>query len=163
MIYRVPKLLGNLQSFISHYLALRKHAEFSIATGRGEREDTLGSSDGLVMCIHAAEMDRQKAGDSRQALRVVESRREGLSLTQVCQGTLPVVRGLERRARRKPQVDGLLTRGTRLRQVPEGTECLLEVSHRLAVGRVGQRMLEGIGALGTELRLIEELRRLEVH
>src|SRR5262245_19688530 len=103
-------------------------------TGRGERQGALAGGDSLVMRAHDIEIVAQKERDPSEATRVIEGRREGLSIAQQCQDTPHVARWTERIAQGKPKIDGLLTRVTRLWQMREGTERLLEVSHGLAVG-----------------------------
>ena len=113
---------------------------------------------------------------------ISEGHREGLGLTQICQDTPPVAGQKECRAQGEPEVDGLLTDVARLRQMPEGTQGLFEVPDGLAVGRarqgflprlaavtqgfvpdlMRQGVLEGVGLVGEEARLVEKLGRLEV-
>jgi hypothetical protein len=64
---------------------------------------------------------------------VVEGRSEGLSLAQIYQDTPKIAEQAERRAQGEPEVDGLRKCVTRLWQMREGTERLLEIPHRLAV------------------------------
>src|SRR5215510_14954869 len=72
---------------------------------------------------------------------IVERRSQGLGLPQRRQNTLRGARRQERRAQGEPEVDGLLARGTLLRQTREGTECLLEVPHGLVVGQSTQGLV----------------------
>ena len=60
-------------------------------------------------------------------------------------------RRTERRAQGKPEVDGLLARVARLRQMRENTERLLEIPHGLAVGRPRHGLLPGLPAVGQGL------------
>src|SRR5688572_21732140 len=78
---------------------------------------------------------------------VVEGRRKGLSLVQVCQDTLQVVSRLERRAQGEPEIDGLLARGALLWQMREGTEGLFEVPYSLTVRRARQGLLPRLPAI----------------
>src|SRR5882762_9342213 len=75
---------------------------------------------------------------------VVEGRGEGLSLAQICQDTPKIAEQEERRAQGEPEIDGLLACVALLWQGREGVECLLEVSHRFAVGRPGHGLLPGL-------------------
>ena len=67
-------------------------------------------------------------------MRIVECLSEDLSLVQTPQDAPKVTRRLERMAQSEPKIDGLLAHVTRLRQMRERTERLLEIPHRLAVG-----------------------------
>src|SRR5262249_18967727 len=67
-----------------------------------------------------------------QPTRVVEGRRESLSLAQNYQGPPQVTRRLERPAQGEPEIDGLRVRVARLRQMRESAERLLEGPHGLA-------------------------------
>src|SRR5215831_2576268 len=86
-------------------------------------------------------MDCQKDRDLAQPTRIGEGRGEGFSLAQTRQDTLIMVKWLKRRAQGKPKVDGLLTRVTRLRQMREGAERLLEIPHSLAMSRLRHGLL----------------------
>ena len=68
-----------------------------------------------------------------QPTRIVEGDSKGLGLMQIGQDTLKVARRREGRAQSEPEIDGLLARVVRLRQMREGTERLLEISPSLAV------------------------------
>jgi hypothetical protein len=105
-----------------------------IPARRGEREGTLATGDGLVVCALGIEMEGQKERDLAQPPWVIEGRREGLGLTQIHQNTPKIAERIERRAQRKPEVDGLYAGVVLLRQRGEGTECLREVSSGLAEG-----------------------------
>ena len=85
--------------------------------------------------------------DVSQTTRVVERRREGLGLVQVGQDTLIVARGRQRGAHGESEIDGLLARVTRLRQMREGTERLLEVRDGLAVSRPCHALLPRLPAV----------------
>ena len=80
-------------------------------------------------------------------MRVVEGFRESLGLTQRRQDTPRVARREERQAQGEPEIDGLLARGTRLRQMQKGAERLLEEPHGLAVGRPRQSLLPRLPAV----------------
>ena len=58
-----------------------------------------------------------------------------------------IARWTERQAQGEPEIDGLLARVARLRQMREGTERLLEVPHGLAVGRPRQGLLPRLPAV----------------
>jgi hypothetical protein len=92
-------------------------------------------------------MDR----DPAQPPWVVEGLGEDLGLAQTRQNTPPVARRQERRAQSKPKVDGLLTCVACLRQMRQGIERLLEVSHSLAVGRPRHGLLPCLLAVGKGL------------
>src|SRR5207245_8519361 len=79
--------------------------------------------------------------DLSQPTRVVEGRYERLGLAQICHAAPKVPRRVERRAQRKPEIDGLLARAARLRQLRERPKRLFEVPHRLTVGRPRQGLL----------------------
>src|SRR5262245_40061036 len=87
------------------------------------------------MRAHEEAMKGQSIRDPGQPPRVVEGGREGLGLLQVIEETLPVTRQLERRTQGQPEVDGLLACVTRLWQMWEGTERLLEAPHSLTMRR----------------------------
>ena len=70
----------------------------------------------------------RRRGSSRDSARASASRRCHL-------GTPQVARRPERRAQGEAEIDGLLARVALLRQMREGAERLLEIPHRLAVGR----------------------------
>jgi hypothetical protein len=53
-----------------------------LSTGRGEREGTLSSGNGLVMGATAGEMVGQKERNLCQSTRIVEGRREAFGLAQ---------------------------------------------------------------------------------
>lgn len=76
---------------------MRQRVQGTLPMGGGERADTLGGGDGLVMRAHAVEMDREKIGDLSQPLRVVEGRCEGLGFVQIGQDTPKIPRRQERR------------------------------------------------------------------
>ena len=63
----------------------------------------------------------RKTSDLPQPTRVVEGRREGLGLAQIRQDTPRVARWEERRAQGEPEIDGLLARVARLRQMWKGS------------------------------------------
>jgi hypothetical protein len=113
---------------------VRQRLEDNLPTGDGERQGALAGGDGLVMRAHDIEVVCQKERDLSEPTRVIEGRREGFGLAQQCQDTAKVARWHERIAQGEPQIDGLLARVTRLWQMREGTERLLEVSYGLAVG-----------------------------
>src|ERR1043166_7509682 len=118
--------------------AVRQRLQDDFPAGRGEHEGALGGSDGLVIRPPEKKIVGQKERDLSQPTRVIEGLREGLRFTQVRQDTLQVACRQERRAQGESEIDGLLARAARLRQTLEGTERLLEVAHRLTVGRPGQ-------------------------
>ena len=76
----------------------------------------------------------RKTEDLAQPTRIIEGCREGFGFAQLRQDASAIARGIERRAQRQPEIDGLLTRVARLRQMREGTERLLKVPHGLTVG-----------------------------
>ena len=82
----------------SAQVEVRQRVQDDLPAGRGEREGTLGSGDGLVMRAPGVEMDCQKERDLSQPTRVVEGRRKGLGLAQSRQDTPRVTRRKERRA-----------------------------------------------------------------
>jgi hypothetical protein len=106
-----------------------------IPPGRGEVEGALGERDGLVVPAPAVEMLRQKDRGLSQPTRVVEDRREILGLTQSREDTPRVAGRKERRPQGEPEIDGLLAGVTRLWQMRQGIERLLEIPHGLTVRR----------------------------
>src|SRR2546422_11102166 len=78
---------------------------------------------------------------------IVERRRQGLGLLETRQNTLRGARRQERRAQGEPEVDGLLARGTLLRQPREGTEGLLEVPRGLVVSQPTQGLVPCLSAV----------------
>ena len=74
---------------------------------------------------------------------IVESRREGLGLMQSRQGTPIAARWHDRRTQGEAEVDGLLTCLTRLRQMLESAERLLEAPHGLTMRRALKGALPG--------------------
>jgi len=72
-------------------------------------------------------VERNSGGDLSQSPPVVEGDSQGLSLANTCVGSLELATRVECRPQRKPQIDGLLTRGIGLRQMSESKKCLLEV------------------------------------
>lgn len=72
---------------------------------------------------------------------IVKSHRQGLGFAQVRQDAPIVARGLVRRAQGQAEIDALRVSVGLLRQMREGTECLLEGPHSLAVGRPGHGFL----------------------
>jgi hypothetical protein len=66
---------------------------------------------------------------------IIEGLSEGLGLAQICQDTPKIAERAERYAHGEPEVDGLLAGIACLRQMWEDAERLLEVPHRLTVGR----------------------------
>jgi hypothetical protein len=110
-------------------------------------ERALGGGDGLVIRAHLVAMVGQKEQDPSQPARVVERLGEGLGLAQSRQDTPHIARRRERRARVEPQIDGLLARGTRLWQMRQGAERLLEIRYGLAVCRPRQGLLPGLPAV----------------
>src|SRR5215475_11682641 len=78
---------------------------------------------------------------------VVEGYREGLGLAYQRQHTPEVARRKERLVQGESEVDPLLARGARLRQMWEGAERLLEVFRRLAVGRPRHGLLPRLPAV----------------
>ena len=126
---------------------VRQRVQDDIPAGRGERKGALGGGDGLVICPHEAEIDRQRDRDLSQPTRVVEGHCEGFGLAQNRQETPQVAGQLERRAQGEPEIDGLLARVACLRQMREGAERLLEVPHGLAVGRPRQGLLPCLPAV----------------
>src|SRR5262245_57241821 len=97
------------------------------------------------------EMACEKEQDLSQPMRVVESHRERLSLTQIRQDPPDIARRKERRAQGKPEIDGLLAYDTRVRQMREGTERLLEILRRLAISRTCHGLLPRLPAVGEGL------------
>src|SRR4029450_9735353 len=79
---------------------------------------------------------------------IVQGLGEGLSLTQRHQNTFQLTSRKERRAQGEPEIDGLLTRGALLRQMPEGAERLLKIPHGLTVRRARQGLLSRLPAVG---------------
>src|SRR5882724_262939 len=78
---------------------------------------------------------------------IVEGLSERLGLMQSRQDSLKIAERASRRAQGELEVDGLLARVTRLWQMWEGTERLLEARHRLAVGRPRQGLLPRLPAV----------------
>ena len=84
-----------------------------------------------------------RRGSSRAAARASASRR--------APGYAQSRQTAERRAQGEPEIDGLLARRARLRQMREGAERLLEVPHGLAVGRPRHGLLPRLLAIGQRL------------
>src|SRR5437764_15350129 len=129
MTYRVPRLRWQWAT-----RGRMPSSPDDVPTNRGERQGALGGGDGLVIRAHDVEMGCQKNRNLSQPTRVVEGRRESLGLAQTRQDTPKVARRLERRTQGEAEIDGLLARVALLRQMREGAERLLEVSHSLTVG-----------------------------
>jgi hypothetical protein len=72
---------------------------------------------------------------------------EGLGLAQHHQDASSVAKGIERRAQREPEIDGLLVCVARLRQMCMGTERLLVGPDGLTVGRPRQGLRPGLPAV----------------
>src|SRR5262249_45135221 len=75
---------------------------------------------------------------------------EGLGLAQIDQDTpMVTTRRHGRRAQVEPEIDGLLARATRLRQMLKDTERLLEIPHGLTAGPPpGHGLLPRLSAVG---------------
>ena len=114
----------------------RQRVQDALPAGRGEGEGLLGSGNGLIIGPPGVEMEGQKARDLSQAMRVVEGGRERLGLAQHRQDPLQSAERAERRAQGEAEVDGLLAGRTRLRQMRQSAEGLLDVPHGLPVGRL---------------------------
>src|SRR5262249_53372587 len=80
-------------------------------------------------------------------MRTVETRREGLGLMQSRQAPPIAARWHDRRPQGEAEVNGLLTCLTRLRQMRQGTEGLLNVRHGRAVCRPCQGLLPRLPAV----------------
>jgi hypothetical protein len=92
-------------------------------------------------------MERQGDRDLSQPTRLIEGCRESLGLVQICQSAPQVATRVERRAQGEPEIDGLLARVARLRQMRERTERLLEVSHSFVVSRPRHGLLPCLPAI----------------
>jgi hypothetical protein len=126
---------------------VRYRLQEGISARRGEREGVLSKGDGLVICPSLIEMEGQKVRDLSQATRVVEGHRKGLGLAQARQDAPRVPRRQEGIMQDEPEIDGLLTLIPCLRQMWEGTECLLEIPRSLAVGRLRYGLVPGLSAV----------------
>jgi hypothetical protein len=126
---------------------VRYRLQDGISARRGEREGVLAKGDGLVICTSLIEMEGQKVRDLSQATRVVEGHRKGLGLAQARQDAPRITRRQEGIMQDEPEIDGLLTLITCLRQMWEGTECLLEIPRSLAVGRLRYGLVPSLSAV----------------
>ena len=128
-------------------VAVRQRLQDDLPAGRGEREGALAGGDGLVMRPTSVEMERQKARDLSQPTRVVEGRREGLGLAQSRQDPpqSPDGESAVRRASRRSMACSRVSRCSG--RCWKGTECLLEVPHGLAVGRLRHSLLPSLPAV----------------
>ena len=101
-------------------VVVRQRLQDDIPTGRGERQGALGGGDGLVIRAHEEkwfDRKRETCPSRRGSSRAVG---EGLGLAQLRQDAPKVARRQERRAQGEPEIDGLLARVARLRQMREG-------------------------------------------
>jgi hypothetical protein len=130
---------------------VRQRVRDAIAICRGQREGTLVGGDGLVVRAHDAEMVGQKARKLSQSARVVEGFRQGLGLAEQHQDPPKLAERAERRAQGEPEIDGLLARGARLRQMRKGPERRLERPHSFAVGRPRDGLLFRLPAVRDRL------------
>jgi len=119
----------------------------AITVSGGEREGVLGRRDALGIRANKGETGGLKEQGPPQPMPIVEGRGEGFGLTQRRQDTLPVGRWHERREQGKVQIDGLLACVTRLRQMRQGTERLLDISHSLTIGRPCYSLLPRLSAV----------------
>jgi hypothetical protein len=78
---------------------------------------------------------------------IVEGLGKGLGLPQRREDTPKIARRKERRAQGDAEIDGLLACITRLRQMREDTERLLEGPHSLAMGRSREGLLPCLPAV----------------
>jgi len=128
-------------------IEVRQCVQDAITVSGGEREGVLGRRDALGIRANKGETGGLKEQDPPQPMPIVEGRGEGFGLTQRRQDTLPVGRWHERREQGKVQIDGLLACVTRLRQMRQGTERLLDISHSLTIGRPCYSLLPRLSAV----------------
>ena len=79
--------------------------------------------------------------------RVIESLGQGLGFAQQREDTPRVAQWRERHTQSEPEINRLLARVARLRQMWQGIERLLEVPHSLAVGRSHHGFLPCLSAV----------------
>ena len=128
-------------------VVVRQRLQDDIPAGRGECQSALGGGDGLVMRAHKVETGDRKSETCPMPTWVVEGCREGFRLAQVRSGYAQVARRQKRSALGESEIDRLLARVVRLRQMREGAERLLERPHGLSVGRPRHGLLPRLSAV----------------
>ena len=116
---------------------MRLDMRADIAAGSSQGEGTLTRSKGAVIWAITCEVDRQLAEYPSQPERIVEGFRQHGGFLEVLQPTLNgCSKGRPRTTQVEQQVDSLLARVPRLRELPQGRQRLLEGRQRLPIRRV---------------------------
>ena len=74
-------------------------------------------------------------GDPPEPAVIVQGLGQGFGLAQVVEESPKVAKHDERSAQVEPEIDGLLAQVATVGEMPQGHERLLEVGHRLPIGR----------------------------
>src|SRR6266446_9809451 len=116
----------------------------AIAEGLSHGEGVLARRDRTIMVPHLPQISAHMSGGPPQPRLVVEGLGEGGRLAEVVEHLPEFAEFRERTPQVEPEVDGLLLRGTALREMPEGGKGLLGPPHDLAEGRTRQRLGPGL-------------------
>ena len=133
------------QSMVGHtQVMIRHHLQGEISERLSHGEGMLAGRDRAVMVPHCREMPAHIGGGPPQPRLVVEGLGEGCRLTEGVEHLPDVSEYQERRPQVESEVDGLLLRGTALREMREGCQGLLDARHNLSQGRTRERLGTGL-------------------
>jgi hypothetical protein len=144
------------QSMVGYtQVVIRQDLQGKISEDLSDGEGVPARLNRAVMVPHLPEISAHIGGEPPQSQLVVENLREGCSLAEVVEHLPDFPESPECRPQVEPEVDGLLLRGTALREMREGCQGLLEARHDLSQGRARIRL--GTGLPTVRHRLVPDL------